>query len=272
MPRRSRVFLLLILLLAVHSRLVAQHEATEHPARDRYGKTSIAAGLLIVLPAGSGEDLEAIFQSYDLSCSPKFPQLYAVPRLKKGEEEGYLCTVPLGHESAWVEILESHDAVRTTRWLEWVIPSDSDVTPPLPGYKLAMGPFRSSEGSDTAPDPIDAVAAFFKRSFERKGTIAETKRSPKRVRFVASHLRGEVIRGKAYWERLEIDAAVLGAKKHFQVLVVLDGYFASGTGDTEPPLGRYEDMSANGYHRELEEYLGRLVTGITGFFQKGAQQ
>lgn len=175
----------------------------------------------------------------------------------------FSCEVPDGQEDAWIRILSQSKLIRTVDYApaQWASASDDIYIPRLT--------VPSSEGivpSVVAEGRIEMLLDLVRRFYVPRGSLQVVKQTPLRFRLIVE-LRGEVIPARGYWERLEIDVIVVPQEDSSTVVVVIDGYVASGSGSRPPPLGRYTDMSED-YQQELDLHLARLTATI----RSGAQE
>jgi hypothetical protein len=250
--------------------------AQGHPARCQIADSDILTteegfyaypGEIAVVLTKGGEDLASTFESFGLSCPTAAIREIAPEEGPVKTEHEIHCDVTKGHERHWKAILESLDGVKEVHWVRATWASASDETPTISYRPLA--PSRSIQIGKR--DVVKDLSGFFQKFFAGKGLVTETKRLPHRLRLVVSRMRGEILRGKNYWERMEIDAVIVGMKEEFQVVLILDGYLASGSGRAEPPVSRFKDMSMEGRQKELDDYLGRLVVEMTKSLQGGGK-
>lgn len=104
------------------------------------------------------------------------------------------------------------------------------------------------------------IAEFFDRHFGPKNVaIKKVAIEDQYVEVILSGLRGEVIEGTKYWERLQSSVLVADRGDYFELRLLLDGQFAAGL--NPPPITAFSDMEPV-YSKSLQVYAGQLLASL----------
>ena len=166
-----------------------------------------------------------------------------------------------GHEPYWLDVLQRQPLVADVGRRFIMIPQDK--------YIEAEARVRSPGRVYTklSPEQLQLVViAFFENRYQAKdGTVKLVKKARLRVRLHISHLRSEVIAASRYWERLFVTAIVLPdhntPDRGLDILLIVDGQYATGLGRSQPAESSYQPMEAKHYQL-IDRYTQTLVTDL----------
>ncbi len=204
-------------------------------------------------PEASVEQAAALLADYGLAFRQGQPTRCQPP--------GGIVEVMPGHEPYWIDVFQRQPLVAEVgrRFIE--IPKDK--------YIEAEARIRPPGRVHTklSPEQLQqAVIVFFENRYQAKdGNVELAKKARLRVRLQISHLRSEVIAASRYWERLSVMAIVLPdpntPDSSLEILLIVDGQYATGLGPRQPAESSYQPMQAN-YYQLLDLYAQTLVTDL----------
>lgn len=138
--------------------------------------------------------------------------------------------------------------------LTCLAPTDGEV-------ELALG--NSSVSGATSKSVAD-VEQLLRRHFTLLGEVAVAQQRGNTLELTVRSLRGQVIKGNRYWERLQIFLVATPEGRKLRLNMAIDGQFCAGL--TAPPDTAYRDMepqhsgSLLGYAKSL---MADLVRGLS---------
>jgi hypothetical protein len=94
------------------------------------------------------------------------------------------------------------------------------------------------------------VIAILKKKYPRPFEVRVLERHQNLVKVEINGLRGHVLSGRNYWERLEIYLVHL---KPGEAKVIVEGQYAPGMGSSPPASSAYESMEKD-YYQDLLRY------------------
>jgi hypothetical protein len=122
--------------------------------------------------------------------------------------------------------------------------------------------------SAPSTDINNLLLLFLSRTFEcRGGRFRLLASDADFVRFQVDHLRGEVITGRSFWERIEATAVFFPVKQGFKVHMFLDAQYAAGLGSEPPPESAFSSVETEFYKQE-GDYVEALLTAAKSFLDK----
>jgi hypothetical protein len=91
------------------------------------------------------------------------------------------------------------------------------------------------------------------------------------VQSIIRGLRGRVIQGGRYWERVQISFARLQSKDKEHIRVLADGMLATGVGEY-PPDSQFTRAMEPEYSAALTEYTAQIANGFRDFLMHWREQ
>jgi hypothetical protein len=156
-------------------------------------------------------------------------------------------TVPVGREWDWVDILQAsglftHVGREDYSCLKSV---DTEFGIGHPDIGLPAPTANIPPGAD-----LEDVVAILKKKYPKPSEVRVIERHQNLVKVEISGLRGSVLSGHNYWERLEIHLILL---KPGEAEAMVEGSYAPGIGDSPPATSAYESMEKE-YYSDVLRY------------------
>jgi len=125
------------------------------------------------------------------------------------------------------------------------------------GWPPGVGAIDTASGAKTVGDAIARVLASHFNARNAKLTCIESGELYWEYEVTAA--KGNVVRNRKYWERLQLSFMYLHSKSKAELRAVIDGRYASGL--VEPPNDGFVDMEPR-YSMELDKFTRSLLTEI----------
>ena len=116
-----------------------------------------------------------------------------------------------------------------------------------------------------------AISRYLATTFGGAERISYLTREDSYVQAIIRGLKGRVIRGGRYWERLDISFALLQSKASARVRVMIDGVLAAGVG-SYPPDSQFTRNMEPEYAASLTEYTAQMADGLREFLSRSDQR
>ena len=150
-------------------------------------------------------------------------------------------TVPVGREWFWVDILQAselftHVGREDYNCLKSV---DTEFGIGHPDIALPAPTANIPPGAD-----LEDVVVLLKKKYPKPSEVKVVERHQNLFKVEISGLRGSVLSGHNYWERLEIHLILL---KPGEAEAMVEGSYAPGIGDSRPATSAYELMEKEYY-------------------------
>lgn len=109
------------------------------------------------------------------------------------------------------------------------------------------------------------IARFLEAYFgEKKAVVKTVAVEDGYVEAFIENIRGEVISGKNFWERLQASIVLADKGPSIEIRLFLDGQFAAGL--NPPPLTAFSDMEPT-HSKELHIYAGAFLTSMKRYLE-----
>lgn len=189
--------------------------------------------------------------------------------------------VPEGEETHWEYVLSQEDVVERAAVNWYAYPQalqqsvEIDVRAAQQSMQRRTANQESAERGRSgkvsrdmeAHDDLSlsSVLSMVRKYYEKRGAAASLVAfDHDHCELVVKRMRGQVIAGKSYWERLQVFLYVIGPR----LSVVVQGKYAPGLGPSFPPAAAFVDMEPM-YATELSEHLGDLIVHAKRVLEKG---
>jgi|GEM_PF-7108263 len=112
--------------------------------------------------------------------------------------------------------------------------------------------------------PIDfprQVDQFLRLEFPSPNRVEVLHSGTGRLKFMIKSLRGRIIEGRNFWESLRGNALLVPNGESFDLVLIIDGYYAAGLGEAQPPEAAFTSMDTEYYsvlHRFVEWLLEKM--------------
>ncbi|MGH6857021.1 MAG: S8 family peptidase [Methylocella sp.] len=152
-------------------------------------------------------------------------------------------TVPVGQEWFWVDVLQAsglfthvdREQYYCQKSVDTIVGiSHPDIDLPKPTAKV------------TRAENLQGVVDFLKAKYPTAEVNIMGKRYQNALKVEINHLRGSVLSGRNYWERLEIRLVL----EPGELVASVEGWYAPGIGASAPDDKAYESMEKE-YHSDL---------------------
>jgi hypothetical protein len=115
---------------------------------------------------------------------------------------------------------------------------------------------------------VERAVAFLTSKFHNRGTVNFTERDAKRLEIVVTGLRGEVISGEHYWEKLKVDLIFSPDGNATTFYLIVDGDYATGVEGSAMPVDTAYSNMDNDYENDLHQYVQIFGTSLRTFLGK----
>jgi hypothetical protein len=182
--------------------------------------------------------------------------------------EQYRYQVPAGHVGFWLKIfsmtpiVESSSEFKETASLkrETSVILDAPDPEPLP-------PWRIVESAGSVEQVRTKVTQFLRGLYQAGPGFHQLDCRSDCVHVTADQLKGVVIPSSGLWESVDIYVVITKGESRVNVLMIVDGYYATGVGSRPPSLSSYGSMELQ-YPREISQYADQLLGQLTMALQK----
>lgn len=116
----------------------------------------------------------------------------------------------------------------------------------------------------TGQDTLQAALDHIRASFPTPAQVNLLQSGPSLLKLEVIGFRDRVLSGRRFWERLEIYLVQLPASSPGSqptIKAIVDGYFATGVGDSPPSLSAYQSMEQQ-YYADLVRFTGVFFTNF----------
>jgi hypothetical protein len=150
-------------------------------------------------------------------------------------------TVPVGREWFWVDILQATGLFTHVAREDYYCPKSVDTEFGIghPNIALQAPTTNIPRGAD-----LEDVVVILKKKYQKPSEVKVVERHQNLFKVEINGLRGSVLSGHKYWERLEIHLVLL---KPGEAAAMVEGYYAPGIGDSPPATSAYESMEKEYY-------------------------
>jgi subtilisin family serine protease len=156
-------------------------------------------------------------------------------------------TVPVGQEWFWVDVLQASGLFTHVGREDYFCTKSVDT-------EFGIGHPDIGLSAPTANIPpaadFEDVVSILKKKYPRPSEVKVIERHQNFVKVEIDGLRGSVLSGHNYWERLEIHLILL---KPGEGEAMVEGYYAPGIGASPPATSAYESMEKE-YYADLTRY------------------
>jgi hypothetical protein len=159
-------------------------------------------------------------------------------------------TVPVGQEWFWVDVLQASGLFRHVKREDYFCPESVDTIIGIghPDIDLPKPTAKVTRAVD-----LEDVVAFLKAKYPKPTEVTEVVIDPNQrvVKVVEINgLRGSVVMGYTYWERLKINLVFI---KPGEVMATVEGFYATGAGDHLPATSAYKSID-NDYPVDMSNF------------------
>jgi len=116
-----------------------------------------------------------------------------------------------------------------------------------------------------------AIGRYLLATFGATANISYLTREDSYVQAIIRGLKGRVIHGGRYWERVDISFALLQSGASARVRVLTDGVLAAGVGDY-PPDSQFTLNMEPEYAEPLTEFNAQMADGLRDFLSRSDHQ
>ena len=116
-----------------------------------------------------------------------------------------------------------------------------------------------------------AIGRYLETTFGGTASISYLTREDSYVQAIIRGLKGRVIHGGRYWERLNVSFALLQPRASARVRVLIDGVLAAGVGDY-PPDSQFTRNMEPEYAASLTEFTAQMADGLREFLSRSDQR
>lgn len=176
----------------------------------------------------------------------------------------YIVEVGQRHEEQWKQILsqqKSIDLVCRYPIKTASIDADSIYIEAHRINSMNPSPYALSELAHTntiSGSVKDAALSFLREKYNGKGSVEIEKESDLRIKINIEGLRSEVLKNHKYWEKLTLNIIFANENDGIRILLIADGYYASGLGKRAPPDDAFNVMDRK-YYSDLLRYANTLL-------------
>jgi hypothetical protein len=117
--------------------------------------------------------------------------------------------------------------------------------------------------SDRAGPTTSGIGSY-PREFPTPAQVNLLQSGPSLLKLEVIGFRDRVLSGRRFWERLEIYLVQMPASSpdsQPKIRAIVDGYFATGVGDSPPSLSAYQGMEQQ-YYADLVRFTGIFFTNF----------
>jgi subtilisin family serine protease len=159
-------------------------------------------------------------------------------------------TVPVGQEWFWVDVLQASGLFAHVDRENYFCPESVDTIIGIghPDIDLPKPTAKVTRAGD-----LEDIVAFLKTKYPKPTEVTEVIIDPNQriVKVVEINgLRGSVVRGYTYWERLKINLVFI---KPGEVMATVEGFYATGAGDHLPATSAYKSID-NDYPVDISNF------------------
>jgi subtilisin family serine protease len=159
-------------------------------------------------------------------------------------------TVPVGQEWFWVDVLQASGLFTHVEREDYYCPKSVDTIIGIghPDIDLPKPTAKVTGAGD-----LEDVVAFLKAKYPKPTEVTEVVIDPNQrvVKVIeVNGLRGSVVRGYTYWERLKINLVFI---KPGEVMATVEGFYATGAGDHFPATSAYKSID-NDYPVDISNF------------------
>ncbi|MGH6841284.1 MAG: hypothetical protein ACREDV_04215, partial [Methylocella sp.] len=156
-------------------------------------------------------------------------------------------TVPSGREWFWVDILQASGVFTHVAREDYYCQKSVDTVFGIghPDITFPAPTANIPPGAD-----LEDVVVNLKKKYPKPSEVKVVERHQNLFKIEINGLRGSVLIGHNYWERLEIHLVLL---KSGEAAAMVEGSFAPGIGDSPPTTSAYESMEKE-YYADLTRY------------------
>ncbi|MGH6835063.1 MAG: S8 family peptidase [Methylocella sp.] len=147
-------------------------------------------------------------------------------------------TVPVGQEWFWLDILQGSGLFAHVEREDYFCPKSFDAIIDISGVHPDVSLAVPAANIPRADD-LEDVVALLKAKYPKPTEVRVTDRNQRVLKVVVNGLRGSVLIGHNYWERLEIHLVLI---KPGEIEAMVEGSYATGIGDSPPATSAYRSM------------------------------
>lgn len=152
-------------------------------------------------------------------------------------------TVPVGREWDWVDLLKASGLFTHVGREDYYCPKSVSTEIEFgighPDIPLPAPTANIPPGAD-----LEDVVVNLKKKYPKPSEVKVVERHQNLFKVEINGLRGSVLNGHNYWERLEIHLILL---KPGEAEAMVEGSYAPGIGDSPPATSAYESMEKEYY-------------------------
>jgi hypothetical protein len=166
-----------------------------------------------------------------------------------------------GHEWFWVDALQSSRLFDSIDRRGYSCPESVDATVGLSHPQMTLMSPAAPVGA-TGQDTLQAALDHIRMSFPTPAQVNLLQSGQSLLKLEVIGFRDRVLTGRRFWERLEIYLVQLPASSPGSqptIKAIVDGYFATGVGDSPPSLSAYQSMEQQ-YYADLVRFTGVFFT------------
>jgi subtilisin family serine protease len=156
-------------------------------------------------------------------------------------------TVPVGQEGFWVDILQASGLFTNVKREDYYCPKSVDTEFGIGHPDIAL---PAPTANIPRADDLEDVVALLKAKYPKPTVIRVTDRNQRVLKVEVNGLRGSVLIGHNYWERLEIHLVLI---KPGEIEAMVEGSYATGVGDSPPATSAYQSMEKD-YLSDISRY------------------
>jgi hypothetical protein len=192
--------------------------------------------------------VKAEFQESDRTQAIALIRAYGLEAKLNDSVDLTKITVPAGQEWFWVDVLQGSGLFTHVGREDYYCPKSVDTTVDIivhPDVSPAVPATRIPRADD-----LDGVVALLKAKYPTPTEIRVTDRNQRVLKVEVNGLRGSVLIGHNYWERLEIHLVLI---KPGEIEAMVEGSYATGIGDSPPATSAYQSMEKD-YLSDISRY------------------
>lgn len=191
--------------------------------------------------------VKAEFQESDRARAVALIRDYGLEAKLEDSADVTKITVPVGQEWFWVDVLQACGLFTHVGREDYFCTKSVDT-------EFGIGHPDIGLSAPTANIPpaadFEDVVSILKKKYPRPSEVKVIERHQNFVKVEIDGLRGSVLSGHNYWERLEIHLILL---KPGEGEAMVEGYYAPGIGASPPASSAYESMEKE-YYADLTRY------------------
>lgn len=191
--------------------------------------------------------VKAEFQESDRARAAALIRDYGLEAKFEDSADVTKITVPVGQEWFWVDVMQASGIFTHVGREDYFCTKSVDT-------EFGIGHPDIGLSAPTANIPpaadFEDVVSILKKKYPRPSEVKVIERHQNFVKVEIDGLRGSVLSGHNYWERLEIHLILL---KPGEGEAMVEGYYAPGIGASPPATSAYESMEKE-YYADLTRY------------------